>query len=140
MKNKTKKSLYQHLALIIILLFAQAYYGQEKRKSLSSLDISPIEQQFMMPQTNRSMTGERMNIAGQRFNNGISVHAPSRGYVYLGGTASRFQAMVGVDSDKNRKINASSVQSMTHTDGTKLFYYVTEPGQPRRLIGIGGNL
>ncbi len=129
--------------LILLTMTFLSHYSraqEEKAMALSSLDLSLIAQKYMQPKADQSMTGEQMNVAGQGFRNGISVHAPAKGYVYVGSTAKKFRAVVGVDSDKNRKTTHPSAKTLTHTTGTKVFYYVTEPGQPRRLIGIGDKI
>lgn len=127
--------------LLTILFMYGAGYGQENEEIyLSQLNVSAIKQDVLAPFVNSSMTGERLRIAGRRFPTGISVHAPSSGNLYLGGAGIRFKASVGVDDIQNRRLKAANMESLVATDGTKTFFYSTEAGQPRRLIGIGKSL
>lgn len=124
------------------LVVAGTAVAQEKKNtvSLSQLSLDAMQQQVFAPAANASMTGGRMRMAGKPYATGVSVHAPSRGGVLLEGKGIRFTAEVGVDDASNRKTNAPNVESLAATDGTKTFYYVPEPGLPRRLIGFGTSL
>ncbi len=106
---------------------------------LAQLNAAAIEQEVLQPAVNRSMTGERMRIAGNTFPTGISVHAPATGHLYLGGNGRRFKAKVGVDDAGNRRPNAQNADMLVGTDGVKTFFYALDPGT-RRLIGVGESL
>ncbi len=135
--NTTKNSLRYYLTFIL-LTASSVLVAQQQEVSLSSLDLSQMEQPVMQAAADISMTGQRMRIGNQDFSNGINVHAPSKGHVYVGGTAKTLNALVGVDSDKNRKLDPKKSQSLVNTDGSKLFFYTAaRPGNPRRLIGVG---
>ncbi|MEO5995532.1 MAG: NPCBM/NEW2 domain-containing protein [Chitinophagaceae bacterium] len=127
---------------ITATLFSLLGYCQNNVEEiqLSQMSIAAIKQEVLAPAVNSSMTGERIMINGKVYFTGISVHAPSSGNVYLGGKGVRFKANVGVDDVKNRRPKAANMESLVSTSGIKTFFYTTETGQPRRLIGIGNSL
>ncbi len=132
----------KYYLLFLLSGFCLSAYTQQTLQEiqLSQLNPDAIEQTVLTPAINSSMTGERMRINGKVYRTGISVHAPSIGNLYLGGKGTRFKSFVGVDDLKNRKTNAANMESLVATDGTKTFFYTTESGQPRRLIGVGSSL
>lgn len=128
--------------LAFFLSLGVSLCAQEKIEQieLAQLNTSAIEQGVLQSAVNRSMTGERMRIAGQVFPTGISVHAPATGHLYLGGNGKRFRATVGVDDVRNRRPNAQNIDMLVGTDGVKTFFYALDPGSTRRLVGVGGSL
>lgn len=66
-------------------------------------DIAPSEftitQGFGNSMRNLSIDGNALQIGSQTFADGIGTHAGSYWGLYLGGNATRFQAMVGVDDE-----------------------------------------
>lgn len=137
--NTQMKNINLTVIATLLSLFANSQHSIEEMQ-LSQMSVTAMKQQVLSPGVNSSMTGERMRVNGKVYFSGISVHAPSSGNLYLGGKASRFKADVGVDDVKNRRPNAASMESLVATDGTKTFFYTTEAGQPRRLIGVGNSL
>lgn len=65
--------------------------------SLSSLDVSRALQMWVRPRANASVTNKPLRVGGQSFATGFGTHALSRLFIRLGGNASRFTAVVGVD-------------------------------------------
>ncbi|WP_423735820.1 NPCBM/NEW2 domain-containing protein [Chitinophaga caseinilytica] len=132
----------RYVGMMAAVIAGQFAVAQEKQHatSLSQLSLDAMRQQIFSPAANASMTGGRMKINGKPYPTGVSVHAPSSGGVLLEGKGIRFTAEVGVDDASNRKINAPNVESIVATDGARTFYYVPEPGLPRRLIGFGNAL
>ena len=99
------KSICIVLLASLISLFCPAQQTEEVH--LSELNVTAIKQDVLVPFVNSSMTGERIRINGKRYPTGISVHAPSKGNLYLGGKGIRFKAVVGVDDISNRRLNAA---------------------------------
>lgn len=128
------------LIFLIIITLTPNVYGQRKEIQLSTLEIALIEQDILRPTVDQSMTGSELSISGVKYNRRISVHAPSKGHIYLGGNALKFRAQVGIDDINNRKINSPSQESLVNTNGTKTFFYLDSQTQKRKLIGVGSNI
>ena len=64
---------------------------------LSSLDLSPVIQGWGKPMADKSVTGQPLSIAGQKFERGIGTHADGFIWLDLKGGAEKFSAFVGVD-------------------------------------------
>jgi alpha-galactosidase len=88
------------ISLLGLVLFAGLAPAQTNRVYLiSALDISQVDQGWGEPQANRSVEGRPLSIGGQAFTNGLGTHAESRFIVDVGGRATGFSAMVGVDDE-----------------------------------------
>ena len=144
----------QLLAVVVAatLVAVQTGYAQEKQAAatqssvqpttapatptivwLDELDLKPMRQAWGAPQANKSVTGEPLSIAGQRFERGVGSHASSLLYVKLAGGAERFTASVGVDDDTADP--RSSVYFRVIGDGQTLFRSpVMKAGTPAMQI------
>jgi len=64
---------------------------------LDTLDLTKVKQGYGVAHTNISVRGTPLKIAGQPYERGVGTHATSSFWISLGGTATRFNADVGVD-------------------------------------------
>ncbi|WP_295712654.1 NPCBM/NEW2 domain-containing protein [Mucilaginibacter sp.] len=128
------------LLLFIVLISENLAKAQGQNFPLSALNTDVLTQQVFSPAVNQSMTGQGMKIGGKVFNDGISVHAPFSGFLYLGGKGLRFVADVGVDDKENRNLSAKNIQSIANSDGTQTYYLLQKAGDKKILVGIGTSL
>lgn len=70
---------------------------QENAVWLSELDLTKMTSAMGTPRVNRSIKGEGMSIAGEKFEKGVGTHAYSRMLIDLHGDAKWFTATVGLD-------------------------------------------
>ncbi len=117
------------LSLISTTLWAQS--DNLDQAKLSGMDVNKIEQPWWKAQSNRAITGEKIQVAGQPYKNGIGTISRSTVVVYLDGKTERFTTKAGIQDagqvSDEVKFNALG-------DGTKLFY--TEEGDNRKFVGI----
>ena len=127
---------------ILVLLFATCPFVKSyaQKYPLAKMKTTLLKQQVFSPSVNQSMYGKTMAIGGKKYAEGISVHAPSSGFVYLGKKGLKFVADVGVDDKENRGLSAGNIQSIVRTDGTKAFYQTDKNSDQKILIGIGTSL
>ena len=85
---------------------------------LEHLDTSDITCGWRTPQVNRSILGNALTIGGRKFAKGLGVHAPSKGQFELDGTATLFEATVGVDDEEH---GGGSVEFKVWGDGKLLW-------------------
>lgn len=127
----------------IIFLFsgmsAGFLFAQEKTVNVSDLRLIGVKQEILQPLSNQSMTGDRLRIAGKRFEKGISVHAPFSANIYTGNKATKFSGFVGIDDAANRHLQPGTLDSFARTDGLKTFFYTDENSQERKIYGVGYN-
>ncbi len=109
---------------LILALCAPALAGEV---ALSSLDLSKTAQGWGSPQVDRSVRGQPLAIAGQKFEKGVGTHAPMSLFIRLN-SAQRFRADVGID-DSSGSTNEGSVVFQVFGDGRLLFSSpVMKPG------------
>lgn len=81
-----------------------------------------IANQWGPAKQNQSLQGGRLNIAGTEYRRGLACHALSRIAVRLPGPAAKFEAVVGVDSNKEWTIpGRGNVEFVVHVAGEPLF-------------------
>ncbi len=101
---------------------------------LEELDLSPMRQGWGRPQTNLSIRGQALSVAGRRFARGVGTHAHSTLWLDLGGNAGRFSAWIGLDDAAN---GPGSVQFRVVADGRTLFRSeVLRQGMPAVEVGV----
>ncbi|MHB1305959.1 MAG: NPCBM/NEW2 domain-containing protein [Limisphaerales bacterium] len=88
-------------ALHSLLLAATVTVNAADTVSLTSLDLTKMQQGWGKPQTDRSMRENPLQIAGRTFAHGVGTHARSTLWIQLDGQAVRFSAWVGVDDAAN---------------------------------------
>jgi alpha-galactosidase len=77
--------------------------------SLSSLDMSKVQQSWGQPQTDKSVDGHPLAIGGKKFEHGLGTHAVSTLYVDLKGGAQRFTSYAGIDDEEKNSTEASVI-------------------------------
>ena len=88
------------VSLIALALLAGTTHAQTNRTcSLSTLDLSQMEQGWGEPHANQSVEGHTLSIGGQTFTNGLGTHANSEFILEVDGRAVSFSAMVGIDDE-----------------------------------------
>jgi hypothetical protein len=87
--------------------------------SVSSLDLTKIDQGWGTPHPNQSVEGRKMSINGQTYEEGIGTHADSVFLIDLDRKAKRFTAMVGIDDEV--RDNGGSVVFRIAGDGKDLY-------------------
>lgn len=101
---------------------------------LDELDLSQMRQGWGTPQTNRSVRGQPLTIAGQRFERGVGTHANSAFWLDLAGATDRFRAIVGVDDAAG---GPASIVFRVSGDGRLLWESgVMKPGQPAKTVDL----
>ncbi|WBB69109.1 glycoside hydrolase family 97 catalytic domain-containing protein [Micromonospora sp. WMMD812] len=70
--------------------------------------------------------GRRMSIAGTEFDDGLGASTPSRIDFYLGGSADRFTARIGIDDETP----GTAARMSVHADGMQLFSADVRAGEP----------
>jgi hypothetical protein len=126
--------------IILLLIGCPLVKSYAQKYPLAKMNVDLIKQQVFSPSVNQSMYGKTMVIGAQKYSGGISVHAPSSGFVYLGKKGLRFVADVGVDDLQNSNLSASNIESIARTDGTKTFYQIDKNSNKKILVGIGTSL
>jgi len=103
--------------------------------NIEDLEISSAQQSYGAPVKNASVIGEAISIAGVKFTNGIGVHAHSVLKLKLNNSR-HFTCKIGVN-DNSINYTSETVKSIPLTDGTRMFYNVTESS--KQFIGVEGN-
>lgn len=92
--------LTKNIVLSVVLFSACSSYsqsGKEKAVWLSDLDLSKMSCVMGMPRIRESIKGEPMQIAGEKFVEGVGTHAYSSMLIDLHGSGKMFSARVGLD-------------------------------------------
>ena len=84
---------------------------------LDTLDLGNVTQDFGKPQAGKSVDLNPMTLGGVVYPHGLGTHAVSRLLINLKGSATKFEAMAGVDDEK--KMSGASVQFQVYVDGNK---------------------
>jgi alpha-galactosidase len=74
---------------------------------LDDLDLSTMETDWSTFKVRKSIDGNPLSIAGERFERGVGTHAISTFMMNLGGKGKRFSASVGVDDEAGDKASVS---------------------------------
>ncbi|MEW2811185.1 sulfatase-like hydrolase/transferase [Streptomyces massasporeus] len=79
--------------------------------------------------------GPAISLAGTTYTKGLGVHAPSEVVYYLGGRATRFTALVGIDDYSARMSDAGGVRATVFGDAAQLFdsLALTAAGGPKKV-------
>ncbi len=128
--NKFSKRINILLLLLVIGTISNAQTVVE----LQNLQISLAQQTYSAPVKNKSVTGEELSIAGEKFSKGIGVHSKSIIKIKMN-NGSLFTAKVGVN-DSHIDYQKETVKSIPLTDGKRMFYDVTETR--KQFIGVEG--
>jgi len=92
--------------LVFVIIFALQTFAQTVW--LDELDLSAMEIGWGTPNVRKSVEGNKLSIAGQKFDRGVGTHAVSTYLLNLDGKGKRFIAFVGVDDEVgNNKASVS---------------------------------
>jgi len=83
---------------------------------LDTLDLANVTQDYGSPHAGKSMDSHPLTLNGVVYPHGLGTHAVSRLLVNLQGSATKFDAMAGVDDEKKGQ---GSVQFQVYVDGRK---------------------
>ena len=83
---------------------------------LDSLDLANVTQDYGTPHAGKSVDSNPLILGGTTYPHGLGTHAASRLLIDLKGSATKFEAMAGVDDEKKA---AGSVQFQVFVDGKK---------------------
>lgn len=86
---------------------------------LDQLDLSTATQGFGVPQKNKSVDGNTLTIAGEKFKRGFGTHAVSSLFINLDGKVNSFSAKVGIDDEI--KGQQPAVEFVVYGDKKKLW-------------------
>lgn len=86
---------------------------------LDELDLSVATQGYGAPGKNKTVDGRPLTIAGNVFQRGFGTHAESSLFIDLGGKATEFSALVGVDDEM--KGQNPAVEFEIYADDKKLW-------------------
>ena len=118
-----------------VMAWAPATLCRAEVLSVSSLDVSKIEQGWGTPHANQSVEGRKMSINGQAYEEGIGTHADSVFILDLAGKAKRFTAQVGIDDEVADK--GGSVVFRLLGDGKELYNSgLVRNHQPARPVDV----
>ena len=116
-----------------LLFIANCTFAQSHVK-VTDLEIELAQQTYSAPVKNKSITGEKLSIAGEKFSNGLGVHALSILKIKLFHT-DFFTAKIGVN-DSKIDYTSKKVKSIPLTDGKRIFYHITNSS--KQFIGVEG--
>lgn len=106
------------MKLLLPVIFLACANGFSETIHLDSLDLSKVRQGYGVAQTNFSITGKPLTIAGSVMARGVGSHANSVAWVRTAGKAARFTARVGVDEGAKTK---GSIVFRVIADGKTVF-------------------
>ena len=86
--------------LVLITLFLSCTGKQNHKINLSDLPFKEIINDYGTPKRNTSFALTPLNIAGEKFEHGLGLHAPAKIHIDLNKNALTFNAMIGIDSAK----------------------------------------
>ena len=83
---------------------------------LDALDLANVTQDYGSPHAGKSVDNNALTLSGVAYPHGLGTHAVSRLLVNLKGSATKFEALTGVDDEKK---GSGSVQFQVFVDGKK---------------------
>ncbi|MFV0506548.1 MAG: NPCBM/NEW2 domain-containing protein [Bacteroidales bacterium] len=120
--------------LLVLLLLIVSSLSAQETISLTDMDVSLSSQTYGAATINRSVVGEHLSVAGQRYEQGVGVHSSSDIKIKLNNTR-RFTARLGVNDTKIDYADAN-IQSVPLTDGKRIFYHITD--SEKQFVGVEG--
>lgn len=105
-------------AFFVFVMLPPAHAAETRIVWLDDLDLSPIRQGWGEPEARKSVVGRTLEMSGKAYERGVGSHAPGVIYVELDGKAERFQAIVGVDDETQKR---GSITIKIYDDTKKLF-------------------
>jgi alpha-galactosidase len=102
---------------------------------LDTLDLSHMRQGYGTPQIDRSIRETPLSVGGVKFKRGVGTHAKSTLWLDLDGSATRFEAMVGLDDAAH---GPGSIEFKILGDGRNLFDSgVMRSGNAAKHVDVG---
>jgi alpha-galactosidase len=101
---------------------------------MDSLDVTKIQQGWGEPHAGKSVEGNALTIAGQKYDGGIGTHAVSLIAVELDASCEAFDAMVGVDDETKQP---GSVEFIVWVDRKRVVTSgLIRSGEPAKKIHV----
>lgn len=125
---------YKLIFLVILVTNGFTVWAQTPFVEVNELEISLGQQTYSAPVKNKSVSGEAISVAGEKFNRGIGVHSKSIIKIQLN-SGKLFTGKVGVN-DLDIDFNSKNVKSIPLTDGKRRFYNITKTR--KQFLGIEG--
>ena len=123
------------VALSLVSLVSGLSAARAEEVWLDSLDLSRAQQGFGKPQANKSVDGNPIVIAGQKFEHGFGTHSVGILCIDLKGGSTRFQASVGIDDEVAGR--PGTVEFEVIGDGKSLFKSgVVKVGETPRPVDV----
>ena len=116
MKRRTKSII---LGIIVLLSGLGIQTASAQTVWLDQLDLSAATQGYGTPNSNRSVDGKPLTIAGKTFEHGFGSHSESLLTIILDGKATSFTALVGIDDEVMGQKPAA--EFVINGDGKKLW-------------------
>ena len=107
---KERKRNCQRVIKLLCLVLLLSYMGcshiaqKPATEAFSEIWLDELGAQYAqegwgVTQANKSIDGNPLTIAGQKYNRGLGTHSPASYHIELDGKAKRFTALVGVDDE-----------------------------------------
>ncbi len=117
------------------MVFSCLVGNAQKIMEVGEMQISLALQTYSAPVKNKSITGELLSVAGERFQKGIGVHSASKIKIKIN-DGQRFTAKVGVN-DSKIDYSSEQITSIPLTDGKRMFYEISDT--KKQFVGVEGN-
>ncbi len=124
------------LPLLLFSIFLPAIQLRAESVEISSLDLSKADQSWGSPQTDKSVSGKPLTIAGTRYEKGFGTNSSSLLIVDLQKSATRFTSSVGIDDDVNGNPKASVEFIVTGDDKVLFRSGVMKAGTKAQSIDV----
>lgn len=122
------------LSICLLILAMGCNLKAQTYVEVQNLDISMAEQSISAPVKNRSITGEKISVAGEIYKKGIGVNSYSNLRIRLNNSR-RFIAKIGV-TDSKINYSDSNIKTIPLTDGKRIFYKISKTN--KQFVGIEG--
>ncbi len=93
----------KNIFTVLLALFFYLPFIKSQTAWLDKLNLSSMTCGWSTPQVDKSIDGNELSIAGEKFNNGIGTHSISTFLLNIDGKAKRFSAVVGLDDEANKQ-------------------------------------
>ena len=124
-----------HIAFVFFVLIGINYNCRAQTVAeVGDLEIELTQQTYSAAVKNKSVTGEPLSVAGEKFKKGIGVHAHSSLKIKMFKGAS-FSARIGVN-DTHIDLKNKTIKGIPLTDGKRIFYKVTKA--KKQFVGVEG--
>jgi len=122
------------ILLLIFSILTSVATSAQNIVDVGEMQVSLGLQTYSAPVKNKSVTGEFIAIAGEKFKNGIGVHARSSFKIKVN-DGQKFTAKVGVN-DSKIDYGSQKITSIPLTDGQRIFYEITKT--EKQFVGVEG--